>query len=158
TQIKDTTDHLVLKVFIDNYPTNRNRQAAEDRMKMIQDWTSVKAKNTAEDLRAYRERYKNSPFDAEARRQLDENAKAEEAARIAEADLKKKKGTDDGKKKTTTPVTGTRAGKDGLTYIGLAGGTYQMGCAPGDAKCDKKLETPRPVTVNAFYIGKTEVP
>jgi len=49
--------------------------------------------------------------------------------------------------------------KDGLTYVWIAPGTFQMGCSPGDYECFDNLEKPaHTVTISkGFWIGQTEV-
>jgi formylglycine-generating enzyme required for sulfatase activity len=55
--------------------------------------------------------------------------------------------------------------KDGLNYVWIAPGTFQMGCSPGDSKCDKKVDgygsnenPPHSVRLTkGFWIGQTPV-
>jgi len=47
--------------------------------------------------------------------------------------------------------------KDGLTYVMIPPGTFQMGCSPDDFECTPD-ETRHSVTIsNGFWIGQTEV-
>ena len=45
---------------------------------------------------------------------------------------------------------------DGLDYVALRGGTFVMGCSPGD-ECSPNEQPPHRVTVRPFWIGRTEV-
>ena len=48
--------------------------------------------------------------------------------------------------------------KDGLKYQWIPGGTFTMGCSPGDSECDEAERPPHEVTIsNGFWIGQTEV-
>ncbi len=49
--------------------------------------------------------------------------------------------------------------KDGLTYVWIPPGSFDMGCSVGDADCDGRNELPRhKVTITrGFYMGETEV-
>ncbi len=48
--------------------------------------------------------------------------------------------------------------KDGLKYIWIPPGTFQMGCSPGDSDCGIDEKPAHPVTLNkGFWIGQTEV-
>jgi formylglycine-generating enzyme required for sulfatase activity len=59
----------------------------------------------------------------------------------------------------------TKIGKDGLTYVWVPRGTFQMGCSLGDQVCDpnelppdQKEPHPHQVTITTgFWMGKTEV-
>ena len=48
---------------------------------------------------------------------------------------------------------------DGLVYVKIPAGTFQMGCSPGDKQCDDEDEKPvHTVTVSqGFWLGQTEV-
>jgi formylglycine-generating enzyme required for sulfatase activity len=47
---------------------------------------------------------------------------------------------------------------DGLEYVLIPGGAFQMGCAPGEALCKPDSKPAREVTISrAFYMSKTEV-
>jgi formylglycine-generating enzyme required for sulfatase activity/tRNA A-37 threonylcarbamoyl transferase component Bud32 len=47
---------------------------------------------------------------------------------------------------------------DGLDYVRIPAGTFQMGCAAGEAGCKADSKPAREVTISrAFYISKTEV-
>lgn len=47
---------------------------------------------------------------------------------------------------------------DGLVYVKIPPGTYQMGCSPGDDECDDVEKPAHPATVSeAFWMGQTEV-
>ena len=59
-----------------------------------------------------------------------------------------------GKIDTASPRTNP---KDGLRYVWIPPGTFQMGCSPADAKC---LDNEKPVHVtvtNGFWLGESEV-
>lgn len=48
--------------------------------------------------------------------------------------------------------------KDGLTYVWIPPGTFQMGCSPNDTKCSQYEEPAHSVTVTGgFWIGQTPV-
>ncbi len=47
--------------------------------------------------------------------------------------------------------------KDGLEYVGIPPGTFEMGCAPGDLRCDFAEKPRHMVTLSGFWIGRTEV-
>jgi formylglycine-generating enzyme required for sulfatase activity len=57
----------------------------------------------------------------------------------------------------TPPLTKKVNPKDGLTYVWLPPGKFQMGCSPGDTQCDTD-EKPREVTISkGFWISTTPV-
>ena len=71
-------------------------------------------------------------------------------------------------KKTPAPVAAAppvlRAGttklnaNDGLTYVWIPPGTFQMGCSPGDSECYDFEKPAHEVTISkGFWIGQTEV-
>jgi formylglycine-generating enzyme required for sulfatase activity len=45
----------------------------------------------------------------------------------------------------------------GLTWVPIAGGTFEMGCSDGDGSCDGWENPPHAVTVRSFAILETEV-
>jgi formylglycine-generating enzyme required for sulfatase activity len=48
--------------------------------------------------------------------------------------------------------------KDGLTYVFVPPGTFQMGCSPGDAECSDEEKPAHSVTITqGFWIGQTPV-
>ena len=48
--------------------------------------------------------------------------------------------------------------KDGLKYVWIPPGTFQMGCSPGDMECNDDEEPPHPVTISkGFWLGQTPV-
>ncbi len=48
--------------------------------------------------------------------------------------------------------------EDGLTYVWIQPGTFQMGCSPGDNECRANEEPARSVTIaQGFWMGQTEV-
>jgi len=48
--------------------------------------------------------------------------------------------------------------KDGLTYIWISPGTFQMGCSPADGECPENQKPMHQVTISrGFWIGQTEV-
>jgi formylglycine-generating enzyme required for sulfatase activity len=48
--------------------------------------------------------------------------------------------------------------KDGLMYVWIPPGTFQMGCSPGDTVCDDGEKPPHQVTITkGFWLGQTEV-
>jgi formylglycine-generating enzyme required for sulfatase activity len=151
-KLKDSVQASDFDEFVRRFPNSRNRKAAEDRSRMIQDWTAARTKNTADEIRKFLDRYKGSPFETEGRNMLREFERLEAEAK------KKKETVAETKKEPEAPKPGgTRTGKDGIIYVRLPGGSYQMGCVAGDTRCDKRLETPRQVNVNAFFIGRNEV-
>ena len=47
---------------------------------------------------------------------------------------------------------------DGLTYVSVPGGTFQMGCSPGDGECNSNEKPVVTVTLSkGFWLGETEV-
>jgi formylglycine-generating enzyme required for sulfatase activity len=48
--------------------------------------------------------------------------------------------------------------KDGLKYVWIPSGTFQMGCSPGDSECGEMEKPSHRVTISkGFWIGQTEV-
>jgi formylglycine-generating enzyme required for sulfatase activity len=48
--------------------------------------------------------------------------------------------------------------KDGLVYVYIPPGTFQMGCVPGDAECAEIEKPAHPVQITrGFWMGRTEV-
>ncbi len=48
--------------------------------------------------------------------------------------------------------------KDGLTYVWIPPGTFQMGCSPGDNECYDDEKPPKPATIHkGFWLGESEV-
>ena len=48
--------------------------------------------------------------------------------------------------------------KDGLEYVWIPQGTFQMGCVPGDDECEDAEKPRHTVTIsNGFWLGRTEV-
>jgi formylglycine-generating enzyme required for sulfatase activity len=48
--------------------------------------------------------------------------------------------------------------RDGLTYVWIAAGTFQMGCSPDDFECADSEKPAHSVTITkGFWIGQTEV-
>ena len=48
--------------------------------------------------------------------------------------------------------------KDGLEYVRIPPGTFQMGCVPGDSWCDDEEKPRHPVEISkGFWMGRTEV-
>jgi formylglycine-generating enzyme required for sulfatase activity len=48
--------------------------------------------------------------------------------------------------------------KDGLKYVWIPPGSFQMGCSPGDSECGDNEKPPHPVTITkGFWLGQTEV-
>ncbi len=48
--------------------------------------------------------------------------------------------------------------KDGLAYVWIPPGTFQMGCQPEDTECDPDEKPRHPVTIgHGFWMGRTEV-
>jgi serine/threonine-protein kinase len=48
--------------------------------------------------------------------------------------------------------------KDGLKYMWIPPGSFQMGCSPGDTECDDGEKPPHQVTLTkGFWLGQTEV-
>jgi formylglycine-generating enzyme required for sulfatase activity len=48
--------------------------------------------------------------------------------------------------------------KDGLTYVWIPPGTFQMGCSPGDGECFGNEKPAHQVTISSgFWMGQTEV-
>jgi formylglycine-generating enzyme required for sulfatase activity len=48
--------------------------------------------------------------------------------------------------------------KDGLKYVWIPPGTFQMGCSPGDSECQAPENPSHPVTISkGLWLGQTEV-
>ncbi len=48
--------------------------------------------------------------------------------------------------------------EDGLKYVWIPPGTFQMGCSPGDTECADDEKPPHQVTITkGFWLGQTEV-
>ena len=48
--------------------------------------------------------------------------------------------------------------KDGLSYVWIPAGTFQMGCSPQDSECDAREKPAHKVTITkGFWMGQTEV-
>jgi sulfatase modifying factor 1 len=48
--------------------------------------------------------------------------------------------------------------KDGLKYVWIPSGTFQMGCSPGDSECGEMEKPSHRVTISkGFWMGQTEV-
>ncbi len=47
--------------------------------------------------------------------------------------------------------------KDGLNYVRIPPGSFQMGCSQGDTECEDNEKPARDVAVSSFWIGATEV-
>ena len=48
--------------------------------------------------------------------------------------------------------------KDGLKYVWIPPGSFQMGCSPGDTECEGDEKPPHQVTITkGFWLGQTEV-
>ncbi len=48
--------------------------------------------------------------------------------------------------------------KDGLKYVWIPPGSFQMGCSPGDKECDDSEKPPHQVAITkGFWLGQTEV-
>jgi len=48
--------------------------------------------------------------------------------------------------------------KDGLAYVWIPAGTFQMGCSPGDSECGRDERPAHTVTITkGFWMGQTEV-
>jgi len=64
----------------------------------------------------------------------------------------------------TQPVAQPAAGavrvnsKDGLKYVWIPPGSFQMGCSPGDKECQDDEKPPHQVTITkGYWLGQTEV-
>jgi sulfatase modifying factor 1 len=48
--------------------------------------------------------------------------------------------------------------KDGMEYVWISPGQYQMGCVPTDSECEPREKPRHPVTIaRGFWLGRTEV-
>lgn len=58
----------------------------------------------------------------------------------------------------SAPGTPKANPKDGLKYVWIPPGSFQMGCSPGDSECDSAEKPSHQVTISkGFWIGQTEV-
>jgi formylglycine-generating enzyme required for sulfatase activity len=56
------------------------------------------------------------------------------------------------------PGTARENPKDGLKYVWIPPGSFQMGCSPGDSECSNDEMPAHPVTITkGFWLGQTEV-
>ena len=63
-------------------------------------------------------------------------------------------------KSAATPVVGEvrENPKDGLKYVWIPPGSFQMGCSPGDNECFEEEKPAHPVTITkGFWLGQTPV-
>lgn len=61
-------------------------------------------------------------------------------------------------KSGVSPGTTKRNPKDGLEYVWIPPGQFQMGCSPGDKECYNQEKPAHPVTITrGFWMGRTEV-
>jgi formylglycine-generating enzyme required for sulfatase activity len=60
---------------------------------------------------------------------------------------------------TSPPSPGGRVNpKDGLKYVWIPPGSFQMGCSPGDYECEDYEKPPHQVSITkGFWLGQTEV-
>ena len=61
------------------------------------------------------------------------------------------------KPKPSPQAGDTRPGNDGLIYVWIPPGTFDMGCSPGDDECDSDEERHTVRISNGFWLGQTEV-
>jgi formylglycine-generating enzyme required for sulfatase activity len=47
--------------------------------------------------------------------------------------------------------------RDGLSYVWIAPGSFQMGCSPGDTDCEADEQAHRVTLTNGYWISQTEV-
>jgi formylglycine-generating enzyme required for sulfatase activity len=48
--------------------------------------------------------------------------------------------------------------KDGLTYVWIPPGKFEMGCSPGDSECTRNEKPPHEVAItHGFWLGQTPV-
>jgi formylglycine-generating enzyme required for sulfatase activity len=47
--------------------------------------------------------------------------------------------------------------KDGLEYVSIPAGRFDMGCVAGDLECEDDEKPAHPVELSAFWLGRTEV-
>ena len=63
-----------------------------------------------------------------------------------------------GPQATLTPPLKVRVGTDGLAYVWIPPGTFQMGCSPDDNECQDDEKPAHQVTITrGFWMGQTEV-
>ena len=59
---------------------------------------------------------------------------------------------------TVAPGTKAVNPKDGLTYVWIPPGTFQMGCSPGDSECNDNEKPTHQVTITrGYWLGQTPV-
>jgi len=119
-------------------------------------WKSLD-RNDAESLDGYLTRYPNGQFADIARRSL---AKLRTAASSAPAVTPPVSAP----KPESSIVGETRPGTvrvnpiDGLNYVWVPPGRFQMGCSPGDSECEDDEKPAHPVRISrGFWMGQTEV-
>ncbi len=119
-------------------------------------WNTIKDSKDVEDFRAYKKRYPNGQFTELAELRIDRYA-PKPAAPAAPVEVSRPPATST----TPTPVAGVRSEvnpKDGLTYVWIPPGTFQMGCSSGDGECDPDEKPSRTVTLTkGYWLGQTEV-
>ena len=87
---------------------------------------------------------------------------AKPSSKTGSPSLEREAGTPGSSENTQSPTL--RAGatkvnpKDGLTYVRIPPGTFQMGCSPGDSQCTDVERPVHHVTISrGFWVGQTEV-
>jgi len=109
-------------------------------------WNSIKDSTDAADFRAYKARYPQGQFVEVADLRIGRYGErpAEPPSPIGQSAVQA--GT-----KRVNP-------KDGLTYVWMPPGTFQMGCSPRDKECVKEEKPAKPVTISkGFWMGESEV-
>ncbi len=64
----------------------------------------------------------------------------------------------DSESEAVRPGTVRRNPSDGLPYVWIPAGEFQMGCSPGDSECQADEKPPHAVRISrGFWLGQTEV-
>ena len=104
-------------------------------------WTSINSSNDPRVFHEYLSRYPNGEFASLAKMKLKPRSVSEQPAPSG-----------------PRPGETRRNPRDGLQYVWIPPGSFQMGCSPGDTECGAE-ELPRhPVRLShGFWLGQTEV-
>ncbi len=123
-------------------------------------WNSVKDSLNAKMFESYVQRYPRGQFVEIARERIAELTPAPPAAAVNPPAVSSSPPPEPHIDPTGGPQPGTvrRNPRDGLNYVWIPPGRFQMGCSPGDNECGGNEKPAHPVTISrGFWMGQTEV-